>query len=132
MKTNFRRMKPSAVLIGLLLTLPLVSLADKKGKPNDNSVSMITATFSDDCISVEAQSTKDLSNVVLLFTDGTWEKFDDLDGPTGIFAGTLDNDNVGKAIAIAFVKSGSFKMEHMDVPVKVGNEFSCDEPLVGN
>jgi len=131
MKANFRRMKPSAVLIGLLLTLPLVSLADKKGKPNDNSVSMITATFSGGCISVEARSTKDLSNVVLLFADGTWEKFDDLDGPTGTFAGTLDNGNFEKPIQIAFVKSGSFKMEHMDVPVKVGNDFPCD-PLVGN
>lgn len=55
--------------------------------------------------SITATSTKDLSNVVLKFTNGSTQKFDGLSGKSGTFTGT--GSNTGKRIATAWVKSGS-------------------------
>lgn len=49
-------------------------------------------------------STKDLSNVVLQFSDGSKQKFDGLSGKTGTFKGTGGNKN--KRIDRCWVKSG--------------------------
>jgi hypothetical protein len=54
--------------------------------------------------SVYVTSTKDLSNVVLQFTDGTTQKFEGLHGYTGNFEGTGVHD--GKEIACVWIKSG--------------------------
>jgi Flp pilus assembly protein TadG len=54
--------------------------------------------------SVYVTSTKDLSNVVLEFADGTHEKFDGLTGYTGTFSGTLLN--LGKEVVGVWIKSG--------------------------
>lgn len=65
----------------------------------------IDVTFHGNGTSVYVVSTKDLSNVVLEFTDGTHYKFDNLSqGKTGTFAGT--GSNTGKQIAGVWVKSG--------------------------
>lgn len=130
----FRKMMP--VLLGMLLATVSAhtAIADHKPNhaPNHNSVAeMIEATFNDDCTSVSASSEKDLSNVVLLFSDGTWEKFDDLDVPAGDFAGT--GDNLDKVIDSAYIKSGSFKqpVDFTDPDsgkmkiIKVGETFTC-------
>lgn len=53
---------------------------------------------------VYVTSTKDLSNVVLQFSDGTKQKFDGLKGKTGTFKGTGGNAN--KRIDRCWVKSG--------------------------
>ena len=54
--------------------------------------------------SVYVTSTKDLSNVVLGFTDGTTQKFDGLTGYSNTFEGTGENEN--KEIATVWIKSG--------------------------
>jgi hypothetical protein len=65
----------------------------------------VTVTFLGAQTSVSIQSTKDLSNVVLEYADGTHQKFDGLSqGQTGTFAGT--GANAGKAITGLWVKSG--------------------------
>lgn len=58
-----------------------------------------------ECVSVEVSSSKDLSNVVLVFADGTTERFEGLSGSEGSFAGTGEND--GKVIETIYVKSGN-------------------------
>lgn len=137
----FRKTMP--ILLGMLLATVSAhtALADHKpthaSNPNSNSLAlMIVATFNVDCTSVTASSEKDLSNVVLLFADSTWEKFDDLDVPEGDFAGT--GDNIGKVIESAYIKSGSFKQPApFNDPdsgkvkmIKVGETFPCpDGPL---
>jgi hypothetical protein len=57
--------------------------------------------------SVYVTSTKDLSNVVLKFEDGTRQKFDGLSGYSGTFSGT--GDNAGKTIVGVWIKSGCYK-----------------------
>ncbi len=53
---------------------------------------------------VFVESTKDLSNVVLLFDDGSTQKFEGLSGYSGTFVGTSGNS--GKKITKVWVKSG--------------------------
>jgi len=60
-----------------------------------------------DCESVDVSSCKDLSNVVLLFVDNSFEKFDGLSSKSGSFAGTGNNN--GRDIARCYVKSGCYK-----------------------
>ena len=54
--------------------------------------------------SVYVTSSKDLSNVVLLFADGTTQKFDNLSGYTATFQGTGQHD--GKEVHGVWIKSG--------------------------
>lgn len=115
----FRRATPLAT--ALFATL---ALAPAGQAANDMSVAEIDAVFvGADCSGVEVESTKDLSNVLLLFADGSFEKFEDLSGLTGTFAGT--GDNAGKTIVTVLVKSGSYKQGRVDgLPGMVGKEFS--------
>jgi hypothetical protein len=65
----------------------------------------IEVTFNASGTSVEIVSTKDLSNVVLEFEDGSHYKFDNLNqGPTGTFQGL--GEHAGKTIVGVWVKSG--------------------------
>lgn len=59
------------------------------------------------CASVDISSCKDLSNVVLVYTDCEWEKFDGLSSTSGTFSGT--GTNAGKDISHVYVKSGCYK-----------------------
>lgn len=70
---------------------------------NQGSSAVVGAVF--DCTSVTVSSTKDLSNVVLQFADGTVQKFDGLSGEKGTFAGTGAND--GAVITGVWIKSGN-------------------------
>lgn len=72
-----------------------------QGCESENTVTMIG------CEKAEVTSCKDLSNVVLLFTDNTFQKFDGLTAKQGTFSGTGAND--GKEIARVYVKSGCFQ-----------------------
>ncbi|MGD9127517.1 MAG: vWA domain-containing protein, partial [Planctomycetia bacterium] len=63
----------------------------------------ISVTFRGDDVYVE--SSKDLSNVVMEFTDGSRQKIEGLTSPTGAFRGTGYNYN--KQIRKIWVKSGS-------------------------
>jgi hypothetical protein len=65
----------------------------------------VDVTFHGNGTSVVIESTKDLSNVVLEFDDGSQHKFDGLNqGRTGTFAGV--GQHAGKVIAGVWVKSG--------------------------
>lgn len=70
--------------------------------PTSRHEPQIEVTFYSTSIYVE--SSKDLSNVVLEFTDGTHQKFDGLSSKTGTFAGT--GSNSGKFITNCWIKSG--------------------------
>ena len=71
--------------------------------PADASQPQIQVTFKYKEIYVE--STKDLSNVVLEFTDGSTQKHDGLSGLSGTFKGT--GSYAGKKISNCWIKSGS-------------------------
>ncbi len=70
--------------------------------PSHPSLPQITVTFRSDDVYVE--STKDLSNVVLQFSDGSTQKIEGLSGTTGAFRGT--GSNYYKRIDTVWVKSG--------------------------
>lgn len=70
--------------------------------PTTGCEPQITVTFRSN--DVQVVSTKDLSNVVLQFSDGTTQRFDGLKGKTGVFKGTGANAN--KRIDRCWVKSG--------------------------
>ena len=72
------------------------------GQPASGPVPHIDVTWRTD--KVDIVSTKDLSNVVLKFSDGRTQKFDGLSGYTGTFQGT--GSNSGKRIVTVWVKSG--------------------------
>ena len=63
-------------------------------------------TTSTKTTSVYVTSTKDLSNVVLHFDDGTHQKFEGLTGYTGTFSGTGEHE--GKVVVGVWIKSGSY------------------------
>lgn len=69
--------------------------------------SEVDVTFSADCLTIDVVSCKDLSNVVLVYDDCSWEKFDGLNGMTGTFTGS--GANAGKVISHAYIKSGCYK-----------------------
>jgi hypothetical protein len=71
--------------------------------PANGSMPQIYVTFKDNQIYVT--STKDLSNVVLGFSDGSTQKFDGLTGTTGTFKGT--GEYASKTLNKAWIKSGS-------------------------
>lgn len=68
--------------------------------------SEVTVTFYD-CDSISVISCKNLSNVVLVYTDCTWEKFRNLCGNSGDFQG--EGANEGKEISHVYVKSGCYR-----------------------
>jgi hypothetical protein len=69
-----------------------------------NCMPVVGANFAPNHQSVTVNSTKDLSNVVVKFHDNTTQKFDNLSGYTGTFAGT--GANQGKCIVGVWIKSG--------------------------
>lgn len=72
--------------------------------PANNSLPQIYTTFKGN--SIYTVSTKDLSNVVLEFSNGNRQKFDNLNqGTSGEFAGT--GANYGKRVTKCWVKSGT-------------------------
>ena len=57
-----------------------------------------------DCDEISVTSCKTITNVVLVYDDCTWEKFDNLNITSGIFSGT--GTHAGKEISHAYIKSG--------------------------
>jgi large repetitive protein len=64
----------------------------------------VSATFGANHQSVTANSSMDLSNVVLQFSDGSTQKFEGLTGLTGTFSGT--GQHADKCITGIWIKSG--------------------------
>jgi len=75
-----------------------IAKGDGKGK------GPISVIFEEDKIIVTSPK-KDLSNVVIEFTDGTRERFEGLSGHRSQFSGT--GKNTGKIIVRAWIKAGS-------------------------
>lgn len=103
------------------------AFADKKGIPNDNSVADIGGwtVVCEPHFSVESD-TKELSNILLVFNDGTWEKFEIEDGNLK-FEYTHDLTGT-RRVDKAFVKAGSYKTakDPLYGNKKLGFEFNCD------
>ncbi len=57
-----------------------------------------------DCDEINVNSCKSITNVVLVYDDCTWEKFDNLNVTTGTYTPT--GANVGKTISHVYIKSG--------------------------
>ncbi|MFN3916434.1 MAG: hypothetical protein ACK4K0_01720 [Flavobacteriales bacterium] len=74
------------------------------GNQGGGCMPTVSAVFHPSSLSLVANSTKDLSNVVLKYHDGVEQKFDNLSGLTGNFAGT--GLNQGKCIIGVWIKSG--------------------------
>jgi len=72
---------------------------------NQGGAAQVSAVFTHQNRRVTCTSTKELSNVVLNFVDGSHQKFDDLSGYTRSFRGTGLNRN--KPIAGVWIKSGN-------------------------
>jgi hypothetical protein len=113
MKAVDRLIRPAVILGGLLAVLPMASLADKGGKPNESSVATTAACLETED-SVHVYSCKALSNVVI-WCDGTYIKHDDigLDPETGaeeeIFDAIFDCGDAAGPITFVAIKSGSQK-----------------------
>ena len=106
------------------------AFADKNGIPNKNSVADISgwiAECGDLKFSVESD-TKELSNILLVFNDGTWEKFEIEDGNLK-FEYSYDLTE-SRRVGTAFVKAGSYKTakDPLYGNKKLGFEFNCDDP----
>ena len=117
------------------------AFADKKGMPNKNSRTDIdgwTVECEDTYFRVESD-TKELSNILLVFingTDGTWEKFEIEDGILE-FKYTYGLTE-SRRVDTAFVKAGSYKTDkNPDYGNnKLGYEIPCgdstDDPTPQN
>ena len=119
MKTFNQFVKPTALLVGLLITLPMFALADRGGKPNKNSEATTAACLDGEAeieVSVHVYSCKALSNVVL-WCGTTYVKHDDIVGDSGeeIFDGVYDCGTNAEGIPIpgpismVAIKSGGQK-----------------------
>ena len=123
----------SAGLCALLFAYGSMStaFADKKGMPNENSLTDTTGWIVDCGITAFSvtSDTKELSNALLVFDDGTWEKFEIEDGNL-IF--TYDYGAEPRRVVTAYVKAGSFKTAKNPLygDKKLGYEFDCS-PLSG-
>ena len=103
------------------------AFADKKGVPNDNSVADIGGwtVVCEPHFSVKSD-TKELSNILLVFNDGTWEKFEIEDGILE-FEYAYETAT-SPTVVTAFVKAGSYKTakDPLYGNKKLGFEFNCD------
>ena len=88
-----------AVLVALAVTVLNPASAAAGGDPNPKAEAQIALTFGADCTSFTAVSSKDISNVVIQFGDGTVVKDESMNTPQYAYAGS-------GAITSAAVKSG--------------------------
>lgn len=93
----------AAALMAFGMTMGAAHAKGAKGA--EASSAEITVVF--DGASVAVESSKDISNIVLEFCDGTTQRFEGLSGLTGTFSGTGDNE--GKILKGIWVKSGDNK-----------------------
>lgn len=94
----------AAALMAFGMTMG-AAYAKGKGENASSQTAEINVVF--DGASVAVESTKDISNIVLEFCDGTTQRFEGLSGLTGTFSGTGENE--GKILEGIWVKSGDNK-----------------------
>lgn len=103
--------RPARTLVTALMMTVLMAAGSANAKKHTDKASKsakclleVGAVFNGEVNSVVVESTKDLSNIVLLFADGTTQRFEDLSGNDGEFAGTAENS--GKILTGVWIKSG--------------------------
>ena len=117
-------LRAAALSVAMASIVMAGSVRPVSAAPNGNALAQIfSAEFTVGCDTFVVSSSKDLSNVVLLFADGRYQKFDGLNQPEGSFSGT--GDNLGQPITTAYVKSGRFKQKVVGIEGKVGAQFDC-------
>jgi len=98
-------------LCALLFAYASISsaFADKKGFPNENSLTDTNSWIveCEDTYFSVTSDTKELSNILLVFDGGSWEKFEIEDGNLK-FMYTYDLME-SRRVDTAFVKAGSYK-----------------------
>ena len=77
---------------------------EEEEEEEPNCMPVVSAEFSEDALSVTANSDKDLSNVVLKYYDETTQKFEGLNQKSQSFEGT--GNNADKCIVGVWIKSG--------------------------
>lgn len=132
MYTGIRVKLSTAIIGGLLVTMPLGVLADKGGKPNRNSVATTAACIEPDG-SVHVYSCKALSNVVI-WCGSTYLKYDNIgrDSETGAEEEIYDEvfgcgDAVGPITFVA-IKSGSQKHNKHNAGYTPPADLPADTP----
>ena len=95
------------------------------GSNDSGSSSSVYVTFDPGGTSLDVSSSKDLSNVVLEFSDGSHYKFDGLSGHEQTFQGI--GPHAGKTISTVWVKSGTYSSD--DGP---GYGYRFDSPTHGS
>ena len=119
----------SAGLCALLFAYASMStaFADKKGMPNENSLTVISGwtVVCEPDFSVTSD-TKELSNILLVFNDETWEKYEIEDGNLTF---TYTYEDPTRKVVTAFVKAGSEKTAKDDRygGNKLGYEIMCGD-----
>ncbi|MDH3747484.1 MAG: hypothetical protein OER97_04705 [Gammaproteobacteria bacterium] len=142
MKSFSQFMNARAIFAGLVLTMPLVAVADKGGAPNKKSEAT-TAVCTVDERTVHAYSCKALSNVVLWCgVEGAqvYVKHDDildengLEIVDGIFDCGVDADGVAipGPVSMVAIKSGSQRNVKSDAPHDVDNAPSGSGLFLGD
>ena len=102
------------MITGIMVSLFFVGVTASMGA-NPKSVSEVTAKIESPFTSVEVTSTKEISNVVMLFCNMTVQKVEeedlDQDFVAGLWTATVSGsgDFEGRVIMSVWVKSGSFR-----------------------
>ena len=105
-----------STITGIMVSLFLVGATASMGASH-NGVSIVNATAVAPFTSVEVTSTKEISNVVMLFCDETVQKIEEEDLVqvlvAGLWTATVSgiDEAVGAPIATVYVKSGSYKSD---------------------
>lgn len=92
-----------AALVAAVAMTCASNVALAKSKSKAGCLPEVSAEFSLDGMTTTVKSSKDLSNVVLLYSDGTVQKYDDLKGHEATFIGLGDDD---KILSGVWIKSG--------------------------
>ena len=125
--TRYFRISTIAVLTALLAFVGVQSAL----AANPNSIADPDVIFdSEMCRRATITSDKGISNVVVVLTNGTFEKFEapeDFDEEMLVL--TLEVASDVDDIERLFVKSGSFKRKVEGFPGMVGDEFLCPPPV---
>lgn len=131
MTHSFRPNFSQLACVSVMSLAAAVALAGPNGKgPKPKSYPLIEATFNPECTQVQVESEKALSNIVILYDDQTWEKFefddaDDQEDAAEQYTEQYETTD-GTTMVKVFVKSGPGKRKVDGLPGYVGVEFSCD------
>jgi len=99
------------------------------GMPKARVAGLIGVQFSDDCVSVVVESSREVTSIVAVFNNDAWEQMDGLPGVLSYVVKVGPNaSESGLAIATLYVDASSrLQKEPLGiVPHKVGLTFECE------